>query len=339
MLRGTRMSLTLLAAATVAGSLFAPAAASAAPLAHARPSPVRLIIDTDIYSDVDDAGALAIANAMVDSGEAKLLAVMVDTPSRWGAPAADAINTYYHHGSVPVGTLKPVDDSVFDHNYAQVLAQQYPNSLKDGTRAPEAVGLYRKVLAQQPDHSVTIASVGFFTNLARLLDSGPDHFSKLAGRDLIAQKVKRLVVMGGAYPSGREFNFFSDVPATKHVVNDWPTEQVYSGFEVGVSVYTGARLSQAPVDDPVRRAYEIYVGAGNNRNSWDPTAVYYAIRGGDGLFTESTGTGSIEVLADGSDRWVPGTTRSQHYLIKTASDATIARVLEDLMLQRPTHIR
>jgi inosine-uridine nucleoside N-ribohydrolase len=191
------------------------------------------------------------------------------------------------------------------------------------------------VLAHQPDHSVTIASVGFFTNLARLLDSGPDRASRLSGRELIAKKVDRLVVMGGAYPSGREFNFFSDVPATKHVVNDWPTPQVYSGFEVGVSVYTGARLAQAPATDPVRRAYEIYVGAGNNRNSWDPTAVYYAIRGGDGLFTESTTPGSIEVLPDGSDRWVASPSRDQHYLIKTASDETIARVLEDLMLRRP----
>lgn len=91
--------------------------------ADATRQPVRLIVDTDMFSDVDDAGALALANAFADAGEARLLAVMVNTPSRWGAPAADAIDTYYHRGGVPVGTLKPVDDSTFEKDYAQVLAK------------------------------------------------------------------------------------------------------------------------------------------------------------------------------------------------------------------------
>jgi hypothetical protein len=44
-------------------------------------APVHLIIDTDLFSDTDDAGALAIANAAQDNGKVDLLGVMVDTPS------------------------------------------------------------------------------------------------------------------------------------------------------------------------------------------------------------------------------------------------------------------
>ncbi len=83
-------------ALAVAGSLLtttpaqATSAAAAAPAAHAPEdqAPVHLIIDTDIFSDVDDTGALAIANAAQDGGKVDLLGVMVDTPSKWGAPAS-----------------------------------------------------------------------------------------------------------------------------------------------------------------------------------------------------------------------------------------------------------
>lgn len=327
-------AVALAAGAAMAGT------AQAAPLhseqGHAGNAPVHLIIDTDIYSDVDDTGALAIANAAQDNGKADLLGVMVDTPSKWGAPAADAIDTYYGHGNVPIGTLKPNDDSTFTHNYAQYLAQHYPNSLKSGTRAPEAVSLYRKILAKQPDHSVTIAAVGLETVLAKLLDSGPDRYSRLDGMDLVARKVKLLTVMGGQYPAGREFNFFSDAPATQRVVNDWPTRVVFDGSEVGVSVFTGSRLfTQTPPSNPVRKAYEIYVGYGNNRNSWDPSNVFYAIYGTDQLFTLGGDTGSNHVDPDGSNEWLATPDKDQNYLVKATADSTIARALSDLMVQPP----
>ncbi len=326
-----------LAGAVALGGLPGTAEATPAPSGHAGGgAPVNLIIDTDIFSDCDDTGALAIANAAHDNGKVNLLGVMVDTPSKWGAPAVDAINTYYGHGNIPIGTLKPNDDSTFTKNYAQYLAQHFPNSIKSGTRAPDAVDLYRKILAHQPDHSVTIAAIGLETNLANLLNSRPDHHSRLSGMDLVAQKVKLLSVMGGQYPSGREFNFFSDAASTQRVVNDWPTRAVFDGFEVGVSVYTGSRLfTQTPSDNPVRKAYEIYVGYGNNRNSWDPSNVFYSIYGADQLFTLGGDVGSNHVNPDGSNAYIASPDKDQNYLVKATADSTIARALSDLMVQPP----
>ena len=43
------------------------------------PSPVKLIIDTDMSTDCDDVGALCIAHALEQRGEAELLAVVHDT--------------------------------------------------------------------------------------------------------------------------------------------------------------------------------------------------------------------------------------------------------------------
>ncbi|NRF95128.1 hypothetical protein HQN89_30025 [Paenibacillus frigoriresistens] len=55
----------------------------------------RVILDTDMGPDCDDAGALAILHALVDRGEAELLAVTHCTSNPWGAGCIDAINVYY----------------------------------------------------------------------------------------------------------------------------------------------------------------------------------------------------------------------------------------------------
>lgn len=47
---------------------------------------VSIIFDTDMGTDVDDAGALAILHIMADQGEAKILATMSANRNRWCAP-------------------------------------------------------------------------------------------------------------------------------------------------------------------------------------------------------------------------------------------------------------
>ena len=47
---------------------------------------------------------------------------------------------------------------------------------------------------------MTLISVGFLDNLAALLNSTADAYSSLSGRDLVKQKVKELVIVGGMYP-------------------------------------------------------------------------------------------------------------------------------------------
>jgi len=95
----------------------------------------------------------------------------------------------------------------------------------------DAVKLYRKILSSQPDKSVTIVSVGFFTNLAGLLNSMSDEYSKLSGMALVKKKVKRLVSMAARIDkdgkSGYEFNVMVDAAASQKVFADWPTPAYY----------------------------------------------------------------------------------------------------------------
>ncbi len=83
--------------------LIAPVAGCAGP-ERARPAaPVRILFDTDLQTDCDDAGALAILHALADAGEAEILGLVVSSGDPWAAGCADAINTWYGRPDLPVG--------------------------------------------------------------------------------------------------------------------------------------------------------------------------------------------------------------------------------------------
>jgi len=265
-----------------------------------------LLVDTDICADVDDIGALAMVNSMHSRGEARLLGVMVNTRGDAGAAAVDVVNTYYGHPDIPIGALQPTDASRCDlsHDYVGRLVERFPHDLTGGSAAPNAVHLYRKLLAAEKDHSVVIVSVGAATNLAALLDSGPDAVSALSGTALVATKVAHLVMMGGQYPEGDgspEFNFALDPAGTRHAVYHWPTPITFSGLESLVRV--GKRVStEAPLDSPVRMAFEIGYGPGVDHDAWDMLPILYAVRKGR-YFTEKN-CGFNQISDDGQNRCV-----------------------------------
>jgi inosine-uridine nucleoside N-ribohydrolase len=229
-------------------------------------SPVNVIFDTDIWSDVDDALALAMLHALEDRGEIKLLAVTISTNDHWCASFVDLVNTFYGHRQIPIGiNHQGMDVEVFRKrfpsmtwpvlHYTQYVSQQtrsdgslvYPQHLSDQSSVKDAVPLLRKTLAAQSDHSVVIIQVGYSTNLARLLLSSSGADSSSNGLDLVARKVRLLSIMAGNFhestldgkpvPRGSpEFNMMADTPSAQILFSKWPTPIVVSGFEVGVNL-------------------------------------------------------------------------------------------------------
>jgi inosine-uridine nucleoside N-ribohydrolase len=296
---------------------------------------VPIIFDSDIGPDVDDAGTTALLNALADRGEARILAMNCCTSNDWGAACLDAINTYYGRPDIPIGTFKGAG-FLTDSKYCKQVAQEFPNDLKSGQNAPDATEVYRRVLARQPDRSVVICAVGPLNNLAILLDSPADRHSKLTGLELVRKKVQRLVVMGGRFPQGKEWNFEQAPAAAAKVMREWPTPVVASGFEIGSKVLTGLRLhSETPEANPVRRAYALYIGKDKPRESWDQTALYAAVRGHEQLWDLRI-NGAIGVdPATGSNTW-SGSPSGQHaYLQELAPINTVQKAIEDLMVQAP----
>src|SRR5690606_27866762 len=133
----------------------------------------------DVGGDIDDAGALAVLHALEARGEIELLAIGVSIGHEAAVPYVHAVNTWYGRPELPIGTIKGEASYARDEFMEAVIAE-YPYDLtREST--PEVVDLYRRVLATQPDNSVTLVTVGPATNIVALLRSEPDEHSELNG--------------------------------------------------------------------------------------------------------------------------------------------------------------
>lgn len=173
---------------------------------------VPVIFDTDMGPDYDDVGAMALLHAYADQGDAEILATVASTRYEGVAAVLNVLNTYFKRPDIPIAVPRgnAISTKDFQH-WTDSLIANYPHSINLNKEVPDAVALYRKILAQQPDHSVTIITVGFLTNVAALLQSDPDQYSDLSGKELVEKKVQKLVSMAGKFPYGREFNVHEDV--------------------------------------------------------------------------------------------------------------------------------
>ncbi|RZM06039.1 MAG: nucleoside hydrolase [Pedobacter sp.] len=302
--------------------------------------PVRIILDSDIGQDCDDAAAMALMHKFADNGEAEILAVMFPMPDPMGAPAMDVINTYYGRPNIPIGTYKgniPYLGQLHDH-YNTKLAKQFPHDLKHGNEAPDAVKLYRKILSRQPNESVVIVTVGPQRLLSDLLQTLPDEYSKLNGRDLVEKKVKLLSIMGAEYPKGSEWNIRIAPDAAKFVAETWPTPIVYSGFEIGEKIRTGSRLlAKRDVGSPIWASFENHPFVDkktNDRQSWDQTAMLYAVRGAQDLW-KVVDKGYFSFDDNSNNIWLEDEDKNHSYLTLNRPAADVANIIEELMIAKP----
>ena len=303
-----------------------------------------LIFDTDICGDCDDVLALGMIHALQSRGACKLLAVTVSVDNDLAAPFVDAVNTFYGRGDIPIGVVGK-GGVVEQSKYLGLVEKKeqdgrfrYPHNLLSGKDAPPATRVLRRVLAAQADLSVVIAQVGFSTNLARLLDSGPDEFSPLSGGELARRKVKLLVLMAGAFQPNdgnqnyQEYNIVRDIPSCQKLAERWPAPMVFSGFEIGIALpYPAASIERdyryVP-HHPLADAYIHYIPPPHNRPTWDLTAVLFAVLGDRGYFDVSP-RGRATVNKDGSCRFMEAPEGSHAYLILRPEQKP--RVLEALV--------
>lgn len=281
--------------------------------------PKKIIYETDMCLDVDDVGAIAVLHALANNDEAEILAVCFNEVHPCGASAIDAINTWYGRGDIPVGIYKkPLSKPDFSPYLEPV--SKFPNDLNSNS-VPSALEVYKKVLSEQPDGSVTIISVGFLNNLDDLLRAEPD---------LIAQKVKELVQMGGLNNDGFNLSRHNLVSASENIIRNWPTPMVIS--QPGGRILTGQALEHSPDTNPVREAY--YNFFHNNfckRPSWDQVAVLYGVRGLSDYFSRNTTiTGSLR----NGYKWQmkPG---HRSFLEPLLPLDSYAKIIQDLMLKPP----
>eukprot|EP00730_Choanoeca_flexa_P017650 TRINITY_DN8526_c0_g1_i2.p2 TRINITY_DN8526_c0_g1~~TRINITY_DN8526_c0_g1_i2.p2 ORF type:complete len:285 (+),score=19.87 TRINITY_DN8526_c0_g1_i2:1703-2557(+) len=210
-------------------------------LAAVHGSPVRLIIDTDMSTDCDDVAAVCIANQLHQQGEVDLLAVMHNTGIEQGIGAVSVLNTFYNHSHIALGAYMGEFGQNRTGVYVADLVEHWPSTIQNRSQVKPAWQVYREVLSQQPNNSVTIASIGFTTNMELLLKTPGDDISPLTGTELVQAKVAGVAWMGGKYPSsaatGPEWNFGGDGigSSTAYTVDHWPktSEITFLGWYAG----------------------------------------------------------------------------------------------------------
>ncbi len=302
-------------------------------------NPVKIIFDTDLGPDYDDVGALAFLHAMADSGKAEILATVASNKHPLVAPAIEVINTYFGRPGLPLGSPKTEGvNAGSNQHWADTIVARYPHKVNSTSDTEDAVTVYRKILAGQPSKSVTVVTVGFLTNLANLLKSQPDNISPLNGKDLVEQKVKQFVAMAGKFPEGKEFNVHMDSTASEYVIQNWPGEIVFTGFEIGWEIRTGLRLINSDTkNSPVKDVFRISIPMSEEdkfgRMSWDETAVLIGIYGTEGFF--DTVRGKIIVNPDGSNKWEDNPDGNHIYVKQKMPVDEMARFIEDRMMHLP----
>lgn len=312
---------------------------SASLFAQQPPKPVPIIFDSDMGPDYDDVGAITILHALADKGEAKILATVASTKYEGVAGVLNIFNTYFNRPNIPIGVPKGYALELRDwQHWTDTLLAKYSHKIKTNAEAWDAVKLYRKILAARPDHSVTIVTVGFLTNLSNLLDTKADAYSSLSGTELVKRKVKRLVCMAGKFPFGYEFNVMKDAKASQHIFTSWPSPVIFSGFEIGEKIKVGLPLihNNSITNDPVKDVFRIAIPMAKEdalgRKSWDETAVLIAIKGYDNWYTLHTGR--ITVADDGKNTWDDNGT-GQAYLVEKADFTKVQDLINQLIMHQP----
>ncbi|MBQ9959269.1 MAG: nucleoside hydrolase, partial [Oscillospiraceae bacterium] len=308
-----------------------------------------IIFDTDMDTDCDDAGALALMFEYVKRGRAELLGIIGDAAQKEVPGCCELLCNYYGIKR-PIGAVYEADyDSAVTDRYARYRAHRdtlpegiYYNRVmtrlagKTDTDYPAAARVYRELLASAADKSVTVVAVGFFTAIENLFATKGDDISELDGVALFEKKVDKVVSMGCAdYPrtDNYNFNYNMDRVDAKAFFDLCPVP-IYVCPD-GADVITGSCFTAAlQLGHPLRTIYEIYNGPCRGRSSWDLVSLLWALEPDHPAFTtESHGT----VRYDDSCNevyWQEDGPRQDYALRCTMPPDEMAALLDEKLLGR-----
>lgn len=304
----------------------------------------KIIFDTDFGGDADDLGALAMLNHFQNKRECDLLAVMCWNTEKYAVSAIDAVNTYYGNPDIPIGR-RSEEVQITEWNHTKILTD---NLLYDLSyeKAPETTELYRKLLSEAEDQSITLVTVGPLLNVKRLIDSKADNQSPLDGQKLMEAKVKEVVIMGGQFPLGerREWNFDGNMAGvTKNVLEKINIPITFLGYEIGVDLKTGEVFNDLPKTAPLYLGFyhfskyapwlnHQFKGKIYDNSTYDQTAVLYAVRGGVGDYWTRSENGICIPDDEGRNTWKVSKSSDHSYLVLNWPKQKMESEIEKFML-------
>ena len=277
-------------------------------------APKPVIFDTDWWTDVDDACALRLLLQEEQKGSIDLLGVCLSAVCETSVPSLASFLDYEGAASIPIGADKQATDYPGKSKWQQTILDSHPGrKVSSLDNVQDCVEFYRKLISKSRK-KVDIIAVGFPNAISRLLESGPDKYSSLSGKELVKKKVGHLWLMAGKYPEGKEHNFeLTERSRTSgaKICSEWPTPVTLLGWEVGIKVKVGGSV---PEDDLLHKVLVAH-GSANGRYAWDPMTAWMACLGspelagfdtvvGEAVLDPATGENKFNCKADGSHRYV-----------------------------------
>jgi purine nucleosidase len=207
------------------------------PIDHKAP-PEKVIIDTDIGDDIDDAFAVALA---LRSPELQILGITTtfgDTETR--AKLLDRFLVEAGHPEIPVAAGAPTapKSNFTQRRYAE-------NNRYAKASHPDAVTFLLDQIRRSPGQ-ITLVAIGPLMNVGAAIEKDPETFRKL----------KRVIVMGGSIKRGYgDVGFGTPTPPQPewNILNDIPSAQKL--FAAGVPLFVMPLDSTQLKLDEVKRAF------------------------------------------------------------------------------------
>ena len=295
-----------------------------------------VIFDTDWWTDVDDVVALRLLLRAEREGRVQVLGTCIDAVNRWSAVSLDRFCRAEGRDSMPLG----LDFQATDYNgrppYQEMLSKAGPaGRITRNADCPDCVVFYRRLLSRA-EGRVDIICVGYPNALARLLESEADSLSPLGGRELVRRKVRRLWMMGGQYPAGRENNFrrtARSIAAARRVVSEWPSPITFLGYEVGHRVVVGGLLAGTPgAGQDLLYLSLLAHKSPQGRYAWDPMLTWMACLGSEKRAGYRCVTGTNVVDDEGANVFTPQRGGKHRYVIMRQEPEWYQAQLDTLLL-------
>lgn len=272
-----------------------------------------VIFDTDMGPDCDDAGAWAMLLKYAEKYGFKILGAANCTSNEYANGVIRAIADYCKAGEIYVGQHKGYEVLPDGDRYNKAVTKKYFENVREACKADDDIDFYKKLLSKAEKNSVTVITVGTFSNIAKILDKDPKLFNS---------KVKTIVSMAGKFPEGKEFNITSDIAAAKTVLEKFTNTIVFSDHGIGNDVVAG--FDSEKENNPVYDCYKLYMGKEPyKRSSWDLTAVHYAVEG-EGDFYKLTPAMKVTVDDDGCMHTEKDKTSNRYFLKRMVAADVLA---------------
>ena len=284
-----------------------------------------VFFDSD-FATIDCALAMGVLHGLQGKNDCRVAVVTVSRPNLAVAAFADSVERYYRGPAGNFAQVPPIGMATFGDPgetspaFVQPFRKKKPdgtpvyrNEVKSVIDTADPNTMIRNYLDAQYPQNAFFVLAGPATNLAAVLE-----FPGVPQK--IREKVRFLVVAGGAFPAGApEAHIRADIPAARKVFAEWPTPIVAVGSEVAAAIeFPGASIDRefatVTPDNPIADAYRAHRPMPYDTPSGAMAAALYAARPNEGYFKISA-PGTIAVGDNGGTSFTASESGRHRYLV------------------------